>query len=80
MDVGSRLVADALAARFLPVWIATGVLIVIAAILARDAAERLVGVRPPYMTILAVAALGQMLVVMHAGIDLSTPGVMFLEA
>jgi ribose transport system permease protein len=30
------------------------------------------------MTILAVAALGQMLVVMHAGIDLSTPGVMFL--
>jgi ribose transport system permease protein len=34
----------------------------------------------PYMTILAVAALGQMLVVMHAGIDLSTPGVMFLGA
>jgi ribose transport system permease protein len=27
------------------------------------------------MTVLAVAALGQMLVVMHAGIDLSTPGV-----
>ncbi len=30
------------------------------------------------MTILAVAALGQMLVVMHAGIDLSTPGVISL--
>jgi hypothetical protein len=30
----------------------------------------------PYMTVLAVAALGQMLVIMHAGIDLSTPGVM----
>ena len=30
------------------------------------------------MTILAIAALGQMLVIMHAGIDLSTPGVMFL--
>ena len=29
----------------------------------------------PYMTILAIAALGQMLVVMQAGIDLSTPGV-----
>src|SRR4029453_459745 len=29
------------------------------------------------MPILAVAALGQMLVVMQAGIDLSTPGVMF---
>ena len=27
------------------------------------------------MTILAVAALGQMLVIMQAGIDLSTPGV-----
>jgi ribose transport system permease protein len=27
------------------------------------------------MTVLAIAALGQMLVVMHAGIDLSTPGV-----
>ena len=30
------------------------------------------------MTVLAIAALGQMLVIMHAGIDLSTPGVMFL--
>jgi len=28
--------------------------------------------------VLAIAALGQMLVIMHAGIDLSTPGVMFL--
>ena len=32
----------------------------------------------PYMTILAVAALGQMLVIMQAGIDLSTPGVISL--
>jgi ribose transport system permease protein len=32
----------------------------------------------PYMTVLAVAALGQMLVIMQAGIDLSIPGVMFL--
>ena len=32
----------------------------------------------PYMTILAIAALGQMLVVMQAGIDLSTPGVISL--
>ena len=30
------------------------------------------------MTVLALAALGQMLVVMHAGIDLSTPGVISL--
>jgi ribose transport system permease protein len=32
----------------------------------------------PSTTVLAVAALGQMLVVMHAGIDLSTPGVISL--
>ena len=30
------------------------------------------------MTILAIASLGEMLVIMHAGIDLSIPGVMFL--
>jgi ribose transport system permease protein len=67
------------AARFLPVWLAAALLVVIAAIFAPEALQG-----PswafvlPYMTILAVAALGQMLVVMHAGIDLSTPGVMFL--
>jgi ribose transport system permease protein len=67
------------AARFLPVWIATGVLAVIAAILAPETLQSASWAFVlPYMTILAVAALGQMLVVMHAGIDLSTPGVMFL--
>src|SRR3954463_14728959 len=30
----------------------------------------------PYATVLAIASLGQMVVVMHLGIDLSTPGVM----
>src|SRR5262245_41803965 len=34
----------------------------------------------PYMTILAIAALGQMLVIMQAGIDLSTPGVISFGA
>jgi ribose transport system permease protein len=74
------LLADALvAARFVPIWIATGVLIVIAAIIAPEALHNASWAFVlPYMTILAVAALGQMLVVMHAGIDLSTPGVMFL--
>src|SRR5262245_22369528 len=32
----------------------------------------------PYMTILAIAALGQMLVILQAGIDLSTAGVISL--
>jgi ribose transport system permease protein len=67
------------AARFLPIWLATGVLVLVAAIIAPDALQHTSWAFVlPYMTILAVAALGQMLVVMHAGIDLSTPGVMFL--
>jgi ribose transport system permease protein len=76
----ASLVARAVvAARFLPIWIATVALLIIAAAIAPAALQR-----PswafvlPYMTILAVAALGQMLVIMQAGIDLSTPGVMFL--
>lgn len=73
------LVASAvLAARFLPIWIATGVLAIVSAIIAPDALQSTSWAFVlPYMTILAVAALGQMLVIMHAGIDLSTPGVMF---
>ncbi|HEY7604471.1 MAG TPA: ABC transporter permease [Gaiellaceae bacterium] len=76
----SSLVANALvAARFVPVWLATGVLIVVAAIIAPRTIENTSWAYIlPYMTILAVAALGQMLVIMHAGIDLSTPGVMSL--
>jgi ribose transport system permease protein len=74
------LLTDALiAARFVPIWIATAVLIVVAAIIAPEALQSASWAFVlPYMTILAVTALGQMLVVMHAGIDLSTPGVMFV--
>jgi ribose transport system permease protein len=74
------LLADALVgARFMPVWIAAGVLMAVAAIIAPAALQSTSWAFVlPYMTILAVAALGQMLVIMHAGIDLSTPGVMFL--
>jgi ribose transport system permease protein len=69
------------AARFLPVWIATAALAIVAAIIAPDALQSTSWAFVlPYMTILAVAALGQMLVIMHAGIDLSTPGVMFFGA
>jgi len=67
------------AGRFVPVWIATGLLILVAAIIAPHAIENTSWAYVlPYMTILAIAALGQMLVIMHAGIDLSTPGVMSL--
>jgi ribose transport system permease protein len=58
------------------VWLATGAL-AIAAWIAAPAAfgNTSWSYVLPLTTVLAVAALGQMLVVMHAGIDLSTPGV-----
>jgi ribose transport system permease protein len=76
----ASLVARALvAARFLPIWLATAALLIIAAVIAPLALQRPSWAYVlPYMTVLAVAALGQMLVIMQAGIDLSTPGVMFL--
>ncbi len=64
------------AARFLPVWLATCALVVTAAITAPAALQSTSwSYVLPLATVLAIAALGQMLVVMHAGIDLSTPGV-----
>ena len=66
----------AVAGRFLPIWLATGVLLLVAAIIAPKTLQNTSWAYIlPYMTILAIAALGQMLVIMHAGIDLSTPGV-----
>ena len=68
--------AAVVAARFLPVWLATGVLVIVAAIIAPAALQHTSWAFVlPYMTILAIAALGQMLVIMQAGIDLSTPAV-----
>lgn len=65
------------AGRFLPIWLATGVLLLVAAIIAPRALQNTSWAYVlPYMSVLAVAALGQMLVIMQAGIDLSTPGVM----
>jgi ribose transport system permease protein len=76
-SAGRRLVTNAvLAARFLPVWLATGALVVVAAIVAPDAlGSTSWSFVLPSATVLALAAVGQMLVVMHGGIDLSTPGV-----
>lgn len=64
------------AARFVPIWLATAALAIVAAIIAPAALQRTsFAYVLPYMTILAIAALGQMLVIMQAGIDLSTSGV-----
>jgi ribose transport system permease protein len=72
-----HLASVVVAGRFLPIWLATGVLMLVAAIIAPRALENTSWAYVlPYMAVLAVTALGQMLVIMHAGIDLSTPGVM----
>jgi ribose transport system permease protein len=76
----AQVVAAALpAARFLPIWLATVALLVVAALFAPSTLDNASwSYILPYMTILAIAALGQMLVVMQAGIDLSTAGVISL--
>jgi ribose transport system permease protein len=76
----AHVVASALvAARFLPIWLAMAALIVVAALFAPSTLESTSwSYILPYGTILALAALGQMLVVMQAGIDLSTAGVISL--
>ena len=75
--VGSRLVGNAtVAARFLPVWLATVALVIIAAFAAPNALGHTSwSYVLPQATVLAIASLGQMLVVIQGGIDLSTPGV-----
>ena len=58
-------------------WLATVALLVIAAIAAPDAlGHTSFSYILPIATVLAIASLGQMLVVIQGGIDLSTPGVM----
>ena len=76
----AQVVASALvAARFLPIWLAMAALLVVAALFAPSTLDNASwSYILPYMTILAVAALGQMLVIMQAGIDLSTAGVISL--
>ena len=73
---GALLANAAIVSRFLPVWFATAALALVAAVAAPDALGNTSwSYVLPYATILAIAALGQMLVIMQAGIDLSTPGV-----
>ena len=70
------LASGLVAARFLPIWVGMAVLVLTAALFAPSTLENTSwSYILPYGTILAIAALGQMLVVMQAGIDLSTPAV-----
>jgi len=81
LDVPSLLSRLLVGAGFVPVWLATGLLFVVTAIvspqtLGHDSWSTVL----PLMTILAVAGLGEMLVIMTGGIDLSIPGVVTLAA
>jgi ribose transport system permease protein len=69
------------ASRFLPVYLAVVLLIVVAAIWAPETLGKVpLRAMAPYGAVLGIAALGQMLVVMTGGIDLSVPGTMSLAA
>lgn len=70
-----------ISSRYLSVWIALGLLFITAYLIAPGTLTRTsFSAVLPLTSFLALAALGQMLVVMTGGIDLSTPGVMTLAA
>ena len=70
-----------ISSRYLSVWIAIGLLVITAFWIAPETLTRTSFTAVmPLTSFLALAALGQMLVVMTGGIDLSIPGVMTLAA
>jgi len=77
----SALTTFVVASRYLPVYLAIIVLIVVASIWAPNTLTS-VNLRAiaPWGALLGIAALGQMLVIMTGGIDLSTPGTVTLAA
>jgi ribose transport system permease protein len=77
----SALTSFVVASRYLPVYVAIALLAVIASIWA-PATLRGPGLNSiaPFGTFLAITALGQMLVIMTGGIDLSVPGTFTLAA
>jgi ribose transport system permease protein len=77
----SALTSFVVASRYMPVYIAIVLLVVVASIWA-PATLRGPGLNSiaPLGTFLAITALGQMLVIMTGGIDLSVPGTLTLAA
>jgi ribose transport system permease protein len=80
-DSSSAVTSFVVASRYMPVYIALLVLIIVASIWA-PATLSSVALRAiaPYGAVLGIAALGQMLVIMTGGIDLSVPGTMSMAA
>ena len=77
----SAVTSFVVASRYLPVYVALLLLVIVASIWA-PATLSGVALRAiaPYGAVLGLAALGQMLVIMTGGIDLSVPGTMSLAA
>ena len=70
-----------MASRYLPVYIAIALLVVVASIWApATLSGPALSAIAPFGTFLAITALGQMLVIMTGGIDLSVPGTFTLAA
>lgn len=70
-----------ISSRYIPVWIANAILIVVVLFIAPTTlSSTSFSVLLPLASFLAIAALGQMLVIMTGGIDLSVPSVMTLSA
>jgi ribose/xylose/arabinose/galactoside ABC-type transport system permease subunit len=77
------LVSNTVAASgFAPVWLATATLLIVAQLIAPETLSHnsLTSGVLPFVTFLAVAALGEMLVIMLGGIDLCIPGIIVLVA
>ena len=71
----SAVTSFVVASRYLPVYVALILLVVVASIWApATLTTAALGAIAPFGTFLAIAALGQMLVIMTGGIDLSVPG------
>lgn len=77
----SFLTTFVVASRYMPVYVAVLLLVVVASVWAPSTLGRVaLSAIAPFGALLAITALGQMLVIMTGGIDLSTPGTMTLAA
>ena len=77
----SAVTSFVVASRYMPVYLALGLLVVVASIWAPAALGGVaLSAVAPYGALLGITALGQMLVIMTGGIDLSVPGTLTLAA
>ena len=77
----SAVTSFVVASRYMPVYLALILLVIVASIWAPDALSSVsLSAIAPYGALLGITALGQMLVIMTGGIDLSVPGTFTLAA